>query len=164
MIETDLYFKPTDKHQYLFSFSCHPNHTKKGIPLGLALRLRCICSTDNIFQLGTEELTAFLTKRSYKLTFILQQIARATSISRSDGLQHNGKKTSNSTPFIITCNPFLPSISSIIHKHFNLLPSSNRCKYPRSSNLRDLLIKAQLPSNCNNSHKSTPGSFHCARP
>ena len=124
----DLYTKPTDKHQYLFSSSCHPNHTKKGIPFGLALRLRRICSTDNIFHLRTKELTAFLTKRGYKITFIEQQIARATSISRSEALQYNGKKTSNRTPFILTYNPSLPSISSIIHKHFNLLQSSNRCK------------------------------------
>ena len=45
-IETDLYTKPTDKHQHLLSSSCHPQHTKKAIPFSLALRLRRICSTD----------------------------------------------------------------------------------------------------------------------
>ena len=48
-INTDLYTKPTDKHQHLFSSysSCHPLHTqKKAIPFSLALRLRRICSTD----------------------------------------------------------------------------------------------------------------------
>ena len=89
-------------------------------------------------------------------------------------MQYNGKKTFNRTPFILTYNPSLPSISSIIHKHFNLLQSSNRCKntfkeppvdaYQRCPNLRDLLIKAQLPPNRNNSHNSTPGSFRCGRP
>ena len=29
LIETDVYTIPADKHQYLFSSSCHPNHTKK---------------------------------------------------------------------------------------------------------------------------------------
>ena len=90
LIETDLYTKHTDKHPYLFRSSCHPNYTKKGIPFGLALRLHRICSTDNIFLLRTKELTAFLTKRGYKITFIEQQIARATSLSRSDALQYNG--------------------------------------------------------------------------
>ena len=42
--ETDLYTKPTDKHQYLLITSCHPNHTKRCIPYSLALRLRRICS------------------------------------------------------------------------------------------------------------------------
>ena len=42
-IETDLYCKPTDKHQYLPHSSSHPYHTKKSIPYSLALRLRRIC-------------------------------------------------------------------------------------------------------------------------
>ena len=59
-------------------------------------------------------------------------------------------------------------------KTINLLQSSSRCKntfkeppvvtYRRCPNLRNLLIKAQLPPNQNNSHSSTPGSFRCGRP
>ena len=37
-IQTDLYTKPTDKHQYLLKTSCHPTHTKRTIPFSLALR------------------------------------------------------------------------------------------------------------------------------
>ena len=48
-IFTDLYTKPTDKHQYLLHSSCHPTHTKRAIPFSLALRLRRICSTDETF-------------------------------------------------------------------------------------------------------------------
>ena len=33
IIETDVYVKPTDSHQYLLSSSCHPFYCKKGIPL-----------------------------------------------------------------------------------------------------------------------------------
>ena len=33
---TDLYTKPTDKHQHLLYSSCHPLHTKKAIPFSLA--------------------------------------------------------------------------------------------------------------------------------
>ena len=38
-VSTDLYTKPTDKHQHLLYSSCHPLHTKKAIPFSLALRL-----------------------------------------------------------------------------------------------------------------------------
>ena len=54
-------------------------------------------------------------------------------------------------------------------KHFNILHSSNRCKdvikqppfvaFRRSPNLRDLLVKAQLPVISNNYFP--PGSFRC---
>ena len=48
-IETDLYCKPTDKHQYLLHSSSHPYHTKKSIPYSVALRLPRICSKDHCF-------------------------------------------------------------------------------------------------------------------
>ena len=50
-IETDLYCKPTDEHQYLLHSSGHPHHTKKSIPYSLALRLRRICSKDEFFDI-----------------------------------------------------------------------------------------------------------------
>ena len=59
-IETDLYTKPTDKHQHLLSSSCHPQHTKRAIPFSLALRIRRICSTDTNFTLRLNELRAYL--------------------------------------------------------------------------------------------------------
>ena len=70
-------------------------------------------------------------------------------------LQTKGKGSSDVVPFVVTYNPALPRISNILRKHFNTLHSSNSCKdvfkqlpfvaYKRSPNLRDLLVKAQLP-------------------
>ena len=40
---TDLFTKPIDTHQLLHQASCHPNHTKEGIPHSQALRIRRIC-------------------------------------------------------------------------------------------------------------------------
>ena len=34
---TDLYSKPTDKHQYLSPSSCHPKHCSKSIPFSQAI-------------------------------------------------------------------------------------------------------------------------------
>ena len=50
LIETDLYTKPNDKHQYLLISSCHPTHTKRSIPYSLALRLRRICSDNDTYK------------------------------------------------------------------------------------------------------------------
>ena len=51
---TDLYCKPTDKHQYLYYTSCQPKHTRNSLPYSLALRLRRICLTDELFSLCTK--------------------------------------------------------------------------------------------------------------
>ena len=48
-IETDLYTKPTDKHQYLLTSFCYPYHTKPSTPYSLALRLRRIYSTHDAY-------------------------------------------------------------------------------------------------------------------
>ena len=53
-ISTDLYTKPTGKHQHLLYSFFHPLHTRKAIPFRLAhlaLPLRRICSTDETFNL-----------------------------------------------------------------------------------------------------------------
>ena len=67
IIKTDLYSKPTDKHQHLLYSSCHPHHIKKAIPYSLALRLRPICSNDEAFNNRCNELTNYLVKRGYSL-------------------------------------------------------------------------------------------------
>ena len=48
-IETDLYVKPTDSHQYLHSSFCYLYHCKKSIPYSQALRLNRIYSKNNFF-------------------------------------------------------------------------------------------------------------------
>ena len=53
---TNVYSKPTDAHQYLDHRSCHPNHVKKGIPYGQALRLRRICDSDEVFDKSLKDL------------------------------------------------------------------------------------------------------------
>ena len=69
-IETDLYTKPTDKHEYLLVSSCHPQHTKRAIPFSLALRLRHICSNPDNYKLRTNELINYLANRGYDKTFL----------------------------------------------------------------------------------------------
>ena len=49
IIETDLYVKPIESHQYLLSSSCHPFYCKKGIPRSQAFRLDIICSDNELF-------------------------------------------------------------------------------------------------------------------
>ena len=127
-IQTDLYTKPTDKHQHLLSSSCHPQHTKTSIPFSLALRIRRICSTNATFQFRINELKTYLLARGYRNTFLDSQFLRAYNISRTGALQTNRHDSINRIPFVVTYNPALPHFSNILRKHFNILLSSDRCR------------------------------------
>ena len=155
-IKTDLYTKPTDKHQYLLHSSCHPLHIKRAIPFSLALRLRRICSSDETFTVRTNELIQYLNNRGYNLSFLKHEVQRVHTITRTDAPKPS-TSTSNSpshVPFIITYNPALRSLSSVIQKHFNILSSSQRCTnvfkstplvaFRRTDNLSDKLVRSKL--------------------
>ena len=72
----------------------------------------------------------YLYKRGYNHHFLQREIQRVNNITRTEA--HTPHHTSTldkpeRVPFVITYNPSLRSISSIIHKHFHILISSPRC-------------------------------------
>ena len=52
LVYTDLYYKPTDTHQYLHFNSCHPRHTKHNIPYSQARSLWTIIDDTEIRDRG----------------------------------------------------------------------------------------------------------------
>ena len=172
-IETDLYTKPTDKHQYLLVSSCHPQHTKRAIPFSLALRLRPICSNPGKYKLSTNELIDYLANRGYDKTFLKTQIQRASDILRTDALTNKPKTQTFNHPFRhYLYNPALPNLAHIIINYSNVLYSSDRCRnvfknlplvaYRCCKNINDILVRAQLTKSTDTSNsRPTPGSFRC---
>ena len=90
-IKTDLYFKPTDTHQYLHSSSCHPYHCKTGIPYSQTLHLNRICSYSRSFDRRCNDLERWLLERGYKEKVVRKQVLRGRAICRDDRL--NREKT-----------------------------------------------------------------------
>ena len=156
MVETDLSTKPTDKHQYLLQSSCHPLHTKRAIPFSLALRLRRICSSDESFTLRANELIQYLNDSGYNLSFLRKEIQRVHAITRNETLKPSQTTTSQPSrvPLVITYNPALRSISTIIQRHFKILSSAPRrnsvfqttplVAFRRNDNLSDILVRSKL--------------------
>ena len=152
-LETDLYVKPTDKHQHLLKSSCDPSHSKQSIPFSMALRLRRICSTDEFFNTRSSALTTHLIKRGYKHRFVKDAMEKVRQIPRSTALETSIKKESHRIPFVITFNPALPNIPQVISSNLNILRSSQRCleafssppciSYHRRKNLCDILVRAK---------------------
>ena len=96
------------------------------IPFSLALRLRRICSTDETFTLCTNERITYLNKRGFYRLFLNQEMQRVRNIALNEALAPKDITTIDQPdrdPFVITYNPVLRYISSIIRKHFHILTS-----------------------------------------
>ena len=127
IVSTDLYSKPTDKHQYLFHTSCHPNSCKKGIPFGQALWIRRICSTNAFFEKRARELCNYFVKRGYNRDPVEREIDRARRIPRADTLRDKQPVSNNRIPVVVTFHPALPNIGEILYRLHPVLNSSRRC-------------------------------------
>ena len=62
---TTVYSKPTESHLYLHSKSCHKPSSINGIPKGVALCLRRICSTTQEYQNKAKEYSYYLVARGH---------------------------------------------------------------------------------------------------
>ena len=171
-ITTDLYSKPTDTHQYLHSSSCHPRHCKTGIAYSQALRLRRICSNDSDFSRHTQELKRNLIARGHGYRQVQNSIARARSIPRSLALKEKSPRprTRPKIPLVTTFHPCLPPLRKITNDNHHILHTSDRLAsavpetpvlaYRRPRNLRDLIVRAEVPS-LDSSPPIQHGTFKC---
>ena len=167
-VETDLHTKPTDKHQYLHTKSCHPRHCKTAIPFSQALRLRRICSEQDNLVTRSQELKQHLIKRGYPEQMLDTEIHRAISVSREDSLLRGVRReTEQRIPLVVTYHPSMRFLARTTKRHQITLRSSERLNaifnlppiiaFRRPKNLRDLLVRADLTS-CTN---ETPGNSVC---
>ena len=155
-ISTDLFTKPTDKHIYVHSKSCHPRNVKKSIPYGLGLRLKRICSNEEDYKKHRNELKKQLRKRGYNGKFIEGQLKKADSLNRKDLLRYtnNNKEKSKRVPLVVTYSDLLPDIHKIVRERMEILHQSEEMKeifkeqpivaFRRDRNLSDILVHGKL--------------------
>ena len=167
-VETDLHTKPTDKHQYLHTKSCHPSHCKTAIPFSQALRLRRICSEQNNLIIRSKELKQYLVKRGYSEQLLDTEIQRAINGPREDCLlRGNRGRKEQRIPLVVTYHPSMNFLARTTRRHQITLRSSERLNaifnsppliaFRRPKNLKDLLVRASLTSRVH----ETSGNFRC---
>ena len=156
-LKTDLFVKETDTHQYLQFNSCHPWHTKKGIPYSQALRMRRICSNDEDFHKRCEDLHGWLLNRGFKNGMVTDQIVRAKNCDRDSLLDTEHKQErDNRINFVVTYHPALNrKLLEILQnnhfllqrdpQHFTVFSEIPRLAFRRPKNLKDSLVSARLP-------------------
>jgi len=177
-IETEIYTKPTDSHQYLLPSSCHPRHVVKNLPYSLALRIKRICSTEPFFQKHIQQLKQQLLQRNYRESDIQMCINRLENTTREQLLKgpsnHNITKPSR-TPFVTPFHPNLPNIKSILTKFDHILKHNRKSDslknikpliaYRKCKTLKDILFRPKLTSipTDNDILNNSPGFHHCGR-
>ena len=87
VIETALYVKPTESHQYLLLSSCHPFYCKKSIPYSHTRSLNRICSNNEFFDKRCNGLVKYLLERGYSEKKVRKEILRARVIPRDTLLE-----------------------------------------------------------------------------
>ena len=70
IVDSKVYFKPTDTHQLLHKESFHPKHTFSGILKSQILRFRRICNNKSDFESATTILFNSLRQRNYSARFL----------------------------------------------------------------------------------------------
>ena len=69
-LETDIFYKETNSHDYLNYFSHHPQHTKQNIPYNLAKRIIVFVSDEEKMNERLSELKTRLLSYNYPLAII----------------------------------------------------------------------------------------------
>ena len=77
LLETDVYYKETNSHDYLDFYSHHPRHTKENIPYNLAKRIIVFCSDDKRVDIRLKELKQWLLQCNYPSRLIDQKFHNA---------------------------------------------------------------------------------------
>ena len=101
-LSTDLYIKPTDRHQYLHYTSSHPEHTKKSIVYSQALRLSRICSEKEDFKKHIVEIKSWFSQRGYPQKLIETQTSKVKFSCRT---VFHRTKVEEGVPLVVTYHP-----------------------------------------------------------
>ena len=110
-IYTDLYVKPSDKQLYLYSASCHPPNTKRGLAYGLGLRIRRICEKEKDYERHRQELKLQLRRRGYSGKLIEAQLQKVDKLDRNELLEVKRQdKSARRGPLVVTFSNLLPDM------------------------------------------------------
>ena len=110
-LETDLYCKPTDCHQFLDFNSAHPVHIKKSIVFGPGLRIKRLCPSNVAFKNHLESLKAWFQNRGYPKTLVENQLKPVIETRQTSEQTY---KRGNGVPLVLTYRPQLKNINDII--------------------------------------------------
>ena len=121
---TNLYVKPTDRHQYLHYLPAHPYHTKKSVAFSQTLRISRLCSSEKVFEDHKEEMKSWFQKREYPENLIRSEVKFSNFRPKSSDKNHNMK----GILLVVRYHPLLKSYSGITDKNLSVLYMDKKVK------------------------------------
>ena len=142
--------------------SAHPCHCSRSIPYSIAYRLRRLCSM--VIEDEPASWMKLQDMRHRKISYVPNQLAsvkeqfvKALSVSRDDALKKVSKIQKEDR--LILSLPYdrrMTNVNSILHQHWSYslkvnpdlkkaFPNPPMISYSRPKNLRDILVRSQLP-------------------
>ena len=130
-LQTDLYTKPTDSHNYLNYTSANPRHCRDGKPYSQFLRLKRICSNTNTLTHECREMSKNFIKADYPPNVIRESFEKVFLLNRTTLLKHTpieeeDKEVEPDKTFLITTfHPNFRECNKIVHRNWDLLDKSS---------------------------------------
>eukprot|EP00058_Branchiostoma_floridae_P005191 XP_002590679.1 hypothetical protein BRAFLDRAFT_89480 [Branchiostoma floridae] len=143
-----------------------------GIPYGQFLRLRRICSSTPRFKEKAAEFRQHFQQRGYEEALLDDAITRAQERPREETLKEKGQAAPQERTVLVTTpsattnhHQKILAPSATLHKNQGDIQRFTLFAYRRNKNIKDLLVRAQIPKEDKNLLKKfTPsGSFPCGR-
>lgn len=149
-LDIKVFFKPTDTHALLHRTSHHPTHTFQGLVRSQILRFKRICTQASDFEVATKILFSALRKRAYTRT-LLRKCFKTYAI-------RNTQPNVPVIPLVTSLSSSEQKMSRVFRNNFKVGLGQNPyfqpykliTAYKRSPNLKDILVRAKVPTprNC----------------
>ena len=171
IINSSIYFKPTDSHTYLRYDSSHPKSCKDGIPYSQFIRLRRICSSQKDFDTQANSMSEFFIERGYPVNIVNCALQKAKDLDRNSLLVNKSKMNSSRIPLVVPYNKLIKPVVRIVNNNFAILQSDQDIgclfkeppivAYKRDANLSNILVSSSLKNKIQD--PKIPGTFTCDR-
>ena len=108
----------------------HPKSLKSNISYSQILGIKGICSTKIDFDRHSSELKDRFIKLGYDQKLVDEQLKKVDKLVRDDLLQEKDRKQqdSKSITLILTYNRFLPNLTAVVCKNWNILQTNKNLR------------------------------------
>ena len=119
-----LHIKSRDRHQHLYYASSHPEHSKRSVVFGQALRISRLWSEENDFNSCRSQMKSWFLKGEYLKKLIKNEMRKVKFFK--EGI----KKTEGviGIPFAVAYHPQLENLVRIINQNIYLLNMNEKTK------------------------------------